>query len=60
MCVKNTTMVPQWSMVTTPRVMEHIEILIGKTNTPLMKEFLLALIKKITTLVLSSTIADIL
>ena len=47
-------------MVITPRVMEHIEILIGKTNTPLMKEFLRALIKKIATLVLSSTFADIL
>ena len=35
--------------------MEHVELLVGKTNTPLRKEFPLTPIKKIATLVLSST-----
>ena len=38
--------------------MEHNELLIGKTNTPPKKEFLLALIKKFATLVLPSTFVD--
>ena len=33
-------------------VMEHVELLIGKTNTPLRKELPIAQIKKIVTLVL--------
>ena len=39
-------------------VLEHVELPIGKTNTPLRKEFSLAPIKKIVTLVLPSTFVD--
>ena len=42
----------------TTRVVEHIELPTGKTNTPPRKEFSLALIKKIATLVLPLTFAD--
>ena len=41
-------------------VVEHVELPIGKTNTPLRKEFPLAPIKKIVTLVLPSTLGDML
>ena len=41
-------------------VVEHVELPIGKTNTPLRKEFPLAPVKKIVTLVLSSTFVDML
>ena len=40
-------------------VMEHVELQISKMNTPLKKEFPLALLKKIVTLVLSSTFESI-
>ena len=41
-------------------VVEHVELLIGKMNTPLRKEYPLAPIKKIVTLVLPSTFANML
>ena len=41
-------------------VVENVELPIGKTNTPQMKEVPLAPMKKIVTLVLPSTIVDIL
>ena len=41
-------------------VVKHVELPIGKTNTPLRKEFPLAPIKKIATLVLPSTFVDML
>ena len=52
--------VPQWSIVTTIRVVEHVELLISETNTPSRNEFLLALMKKIVILVLPSTFIDML
>ena len=57
MCVKNTTYYDcdnvKWSPTNyTTWVVEHVELPIGKTNTPPRKEFPLALIKKIVTLVL--------
>ena len=57
MYVKNTTYNGcdngVWSRTNyTTWVAEHFELLIGKTNTPLRKEFPLAPIKKIATLVL--------
>ena len=36
-------------------VLEHVELPIGKTNTPIRKEFPFAPVKKIATLVLPST-----
>ena len=65
MCVKSTTYNGcdngVWSPTNyTTWVMEHVELPIGKTNNPLRKEFPLAPIKKITTLVLPSTFVDIL
>ena len=39
---------------------KHVELSISKTNTPLRKEFPLAPIKKIVTLVLPSTFVDML
>ena len=41
-------------------VVEHVELPICKTNTPLRKEFPLAPIKKFATLVLPSTFTDVL
>ena len=41
-------------------LVEHVELPIGKTNTPPRKELPLAPIKKITTLVLPSTFVDML
>ena len=41
-------------------VLEHVELPISKTNTPLRKEFSLVPIKKIATLVLPSTFVDML
>ena len=41
-------------------VVEHVELPIGKTNTPLRKEFPLAPIKRIVTLVVPSTFIDML
>ena len=57
MCVKNTTYngcdYGVWSPTNyTTWVVEHVESPIGKTNTPLRKEFPLAPIKEIVTLVL--------
>ena len=46
--------------LTTWVVVEHVELSIGKTNTSLRKEFPLTPIKKIATLVLPSTFADML
>mgnify|MGYP006948246581 FL=1 len=65
MCVKNTTYNGcdngVWSPTNyTTWVVEHVELPIGKTNTPLRKEFPLAPIKKIVTLVLPSTFVDML
>ena len=46
-------MVPKLSVLTTTiRVVAYVEFAIGKTNTPSIKESLLASIKKINTLVL--------
>ena len=47
-------------MVTTTRVVEHVELPTSKANTPTRKEFLLAPIKKIVTLVLPSSFVDML
>ena len=65
MCVKNATYNGcdngVWSPTNyTTWVVEHVELPIGKTNTPLRKEFSLAPIKKIATLVLPSTFVDML
>ena len=50
-----------WSSTNyTTWVVEHVELPIGEMNTPLRKEFPLAPIKKINTLVLPSTFADML
>ena len=50
-----------WSPINyTTWVVEHVELPIGKMNTPLRKEFTLAPIKKIDTLVHPSTFADVL
>ena len=60
MCVKNSDN-GVWSPTNyTTWVVEHVELPIGKTNTPLRKEFPLAPIKKIATLVLPSTFVDML
>ena len=59
MCVKNTTYNGCKTNYTT-WVVEHVELPIGKTNTPPRKEFPLAPIKKIITLVLPSTFVDML
>ena len=64
MCVKNTTYNKCDNGVWSPTnystwVVEHVELPIDKTNTPPRKEFSLAPIKKIVTLVLPST-ADML
>ena len=56
MCVKNTT----YNGCDTTWVVERVELPIGKTNTPLRKEFPLGPIKKIATLVLPSTFIDML
>ena len=47
-------------VLTTTRVVGHVEWLIGKTNTPSTKEFLLAPIKKIVILAPPSTFVDML
>ena len=65
MCVKNTTYnghdIVVWSHSNyTTWVVEHVEFPIGKMNTPLRKEFPLAPIKKIVTLVLLSNSIDML
>ena len=65
MCVKNTTYNgcdnEVWSPTNyTTWVMDHVKLSIGKTNTPPRKEFPLAPIKKIVTLVLPSTFVDML
>ena len=65
MCVKNTTYNRcdngVWSPINyTTQVVEHVELPIGKTNTPPRKEFPLVPIKKIATLVLPSTFVDML
>ena len=57
MCVKNTTYNGCETKVYSPTnyttwVVERVKLPIGKTNTPPRKEFLLAPIKKIATLVL--------
>ena len=64
-CVKNSTYNGcdngVWSPTNyTTYVVEHVELPRGKTNTPLRKEFLLVLIKKIVTLILPSTFANML
>ena len=61
-CVcKNTTYTGVWSPTNcTTWVVEHVELPIGKTNTPLRKEFPIPPIKKIATLVLPSTFANML
>ena len=60
MCVKNIIMAPQFSGVIVTWVVEHVESLLCKTNTPPRKEFSLVPIKKIATLVLPSTFVDML
>ena len=62
MYVKNTTYNGCDTVVWSPTkyttwVMERVELPIGKTNTPPRKEFPLAPIKKIATLVLPSTLS---
>ena len=49
-------MVPQLSGVITTWVVEHVELPIGKKDSPLRKDFLLALINKTTILILLSNI----
>ena len=44
----------------TIQVVEHVELPIGKTNTPVRKEFLLAPIKKIATLYTLQLVVDML
>ena len=65
MCVKNNTYNGCDNGVGSPTnyttwVVEHVELPIGKTNTPLRKEFPFAPIKKIVILVLPSTFVDML
>ena len=65
MCVTNTTYNESHNGVWSPTnyttlVVEHVELPIGKTNTPLREEFSLAPTKKIATLALPSTFADML